>query len=178
MALGKVLGTIAGGALVNKNVRNAVFGKGGKMKQVGNLSPEQQQLMELITEGLTTGEGSLGGLFGDFDKESFESGVTKPAIKQFQEEILPMLQEKFISGNQVQGSGMRRAQMRAGTDLQEKLAALTYQAQQQQQQNKLSGLQTALGTRAIENVYKPGTQGLLGGVAQGAGPAFGKYIAG
>lgn len=177
-----VLGAILGGGLFNKGFRNTLFGKKGKMKQISNLTPEQQQLMSLITEGLASGEGALGDLFGDFDKETFEEGVISPEIKHFKEVILPNLQEKFIAGNQVAGSGMRRAQLGAATDLQERLAKLTYQAQQQQNQNKLAGLQTGLGTQAIQNVYRPGTSGILGGflqgAGQGAGAAAGKFIAG
>lgn len=180
--MANVLGAVAGGGIFNKNFRNSLFGKSGKMKQLSNLTPEQQQLMSLLTEGLSTGEGPLSDLFGSFNKASFDEGVVKPQLKQFQEEILPILQEKFIAGNQVGGSGMQRAQMRAATDLQSKLAALTYAAQQNQQQNRLAGLQAGLGTRAMENVYQPGKQGLLGGFLQGAGQSAGKaigsYIAG
>lgn len=182
MAVGKALAAIAGGGIFNKGFRNTLFGKKGKMKQESTLTPEQQELMSLITEGLASGEGALGELFGDFDPDSFEKGITKPALKNFQDEILPLIQEKFIGGNQVGGSGMRRGQLKAGSDLQERLAALTYQAQQQQNQNKMAGLQTGLGVRGVENIYRPGTSGILGGflqgAGQGAGQGIGKYIAG
>lgn len=154
-------------------------GTKGKIKKTGTLTPEQEQLMQLINQGLTSGEGPFGELFGDFDQQKFEEGVSKPAMKNFQEEILPQLQEKFIAGNQVLGSGMRRGQLKAGVDLQDKLAQLMYGAQKDQTQNKLQGLQTMLGTKGVENIYKPGTkgagQGMLEGVAQGAGQALGSW---
>lgn len=159
-----------------------LFGKKGKSKQLSTQTPEQEELLKLITEGLTSGEGPLKDLFGDFDAAAFEKGVSQPALKQFQDEILPQLQEKFIAGNQVLGSGLQRAQAKEATDLQSKLAELMYNAQNQQKQNKLQGVQTALGTKATENIYKPGTEGLVQGavkgLAQGAGNAAGLAIAG
>lgn len=151
-----------------------LFGKKDKIKKAGTLTPEQEQLMELINEGLTKGTGAFGGLFGDFDKGAFDEGVTKPAMQNFQENILPQIQEKFIAGNQVLGSGMRRGQLKAAGDLQTQLASLMYQAQQDQQKNKLAGLQTQLGTKGFENIYKQGTTGAVQGFVQGAGQGLGQ----
>lgn len=151
-----------------------LFGKKDKVKQVSTLTPDQQQLMSLISEGLTSGEGPLKDLFGGFDEQAFQEGVSKPALKMFQDEILPQIQEKFIAGNQVLGSGMRRAQLKAGTDLQSKLAQLMYEAQQNQQKNKLAGINSILGTKGFENIYKQGTTGAVQGLAQGAGQGIGQ----
>ncbi|MDE2106823.1 MAG: hypothetical protein KGL39_56935 [Patescibacteria group bacterium] len=159
-----------------------LFGSKDKIKKAGTLTPEQQELIALINEGLTKGTGAFGGLFGDFDQKGFEEGVTKPALQNFQENILPQIQEKFIAGNQVLGSGMRRGQLKAGTDLQTQLAQLLYNAKQEQQKNKLAGIQNVLGTKGIENIYKQGTtgavQGFIQGAGQGLGQAAGTAIAG
>lgn len=156
------------------NVGEFLFGSKGKAKKLSKLSTEQDELMKLIKQGLESGEGPLKDLFGQFDPAAFEAGVSKPALKQFQDEILPQLQEKFIAGNQVLGGGFQRAQMKAGTDLQSRLAELMYQAQNQQKQSRLSGLNTALGKEATENIYKPGTQGAVQGFVQGVGEGAGK----
>lgn len=157
-------------------------GTKGKIKSASTQTPEQEQLLKLITEGITSGEGPLKDIFGEFDPAAFEAGVSKPALQQFQDEILPLLQEKFIRGNQVGGSGFQRAGAKAATDLQSKLAELMYNAQNQQKQNKMQGINTALGTKATENIYKPGTegavQGFIKGVGQGVGNAAGAAIAG
>lgn len=165
-----------------KKYDEILFGKKGKNKQLTLQTPEQQELLKLIYEGLSSGEGPLKDIFGGFNAEEFEKGVSQPALKNFQENVLPQLQEKYIANNQFGSSGRRRAELRAGTDLQSNLAQLMYQAQQQGKQNKLQGLNTALGTKAFENLYKPGTEGLLHGAAkgfaQGAGNAAGAAIAG
>lgn len=154
-------------------ISDILFGKKPKLKQVSTLSPEQQQLMKLITEGLSKGEGAFKDLFGGFDKGAFDAGVTQPALQNFKENILPMVQEKFIAGNQVGGTGMQRGMLREGGNLQARLAEMMYQAQQAQKQNQFGGLQTALGTRPFENVYKSGTTGIaqkfLGGLSPGLG---------
>lgn len=154
-------------------LNEALFGTKGKTKKLTTQTPEQEALLKLINEGLTSGEGPLKDIFGDFDPAAFEAGVSKPAIQQFQDEILPMLQEKFIAGNQVGGSGMQRAGAKAATDLQSKLAQLMYEAQNQQKQNKISGVNTALGTKSFENIYKPGTEGAVQGFVKGAGQGLG-----
>lgn len=159
-----------------------LFGKKDKVKQAGTLTPEQEQLMKLISEGLTSGSGPFADIFGGFNKKEFEEGVTQPALKNFQENVLPMIQEKFIAGNQVLGSGMRQGQLKAATDLQSQLAQLMYEAQQGAKGNKLSGLQALLGTKGFENIYKQGKTGavpaLLQGAGQAAGQAAGAAIAG
>lgn len=174
--IGTGLGALGGGLL-------GLFGgnagkKSEKTKQLPTQTKEQQQLAKLINAGLVSGKGPFAELFGDFNQEKFDQGVTQPALKNFQENILPQLQEKFIAGNQVLGSGMRNAQVKAATDLQSQLAALMYQAQQQQQQNKLAGIQSALGNRGVENVTKGGTKGAGESFLQGLTPELGKVLGG
>src|ERR1700761_6084707 len=113
-----------------------LFGKKDKVKQAKTTNPMQDQLLALISEGLSKGEGALADIFGGFDEAAFNEGVTQPALKNFKENILPQLQEKFIANNQVLGTGFQNAQAKAGADLQSKLAQLMYNAQQDQKQNR------------------------------------------
>jgi hypothetical protein len=163
-------------------LNEVLFGKKDKAKQLKTTTPDQDMIMKLIRQGLAKGEGPFADLFGGFDKEAFEQGVNQPALKNFQDNILPQLQEKFIAGNQVLGSGMRNAQTKAATDLQSQLAALMYQAQQGQQANRLSGINSLLGKQGVENIYKKGNEGLIPGVAkgfaEGAGNAAGTAVVG
>jgi hypothetical protein len=165
----------------SKGVKEFLFGTKGKHKSLPTLTEGQQGLMDLIIEGLTSGEGPLKDVFGKFNKQEFDEGVSQPALKQFQEKILPSIREPF-SGNGTISSGRRRAEFGAATDLQDRLAQLMYQAQQTQKGNQIQGVNTALGTKAFENTYKPGTQGAVQSFLQGAGNFLGKaggsYIAG
>lgn len=155
------------------SLKEFLIGKKGKVKKAGTLSPEQEQLSKLITEGLANGTGPLADIFG-FNEENFQKGVEQPALKNFQENILPQIQEKFIAGNQVLGSGMRRGQLKAATDLQSQLSQLRYGAQNQALQNKLTGINSLLGTRAVENIYAPSSQGIVQGFVKGAGQGLGQ----
>lgn len=159
-----------------------LFGGKDKIKKAGTLTPEQEKLMALITEGLEKGTGAFGDIFGQFNENEFNEAVKKPALQEFQDTILPQLNEKFIAGNQVLGSGMRRGQLKASTDLQTKLAQLMYEAKQKKQDQRLAGAQTALGVKGTENIYKQGTKGVVPGfvegVGQGVGQAAGKAMVG
>lgn len=159
-----------------------LFGSKGKNKKLDTKTKEQQDLLKLISDGLSGGDNALSDLFGQFDQEGFNEGVSKPALKQFQDQILPMINEKYIANNQALSGARQKAQVQGATDLQSKLAELMYGAQNQQKQNRLQGLNTALGTNTFENVYKPGTegavQGFVKGVGNGLGNAAGTAIAG
>lgn len=176
--MGGLLTSFAGGGIFNKKFRKKagdfLLGTEDKTEQLSTLDKNQQQLMDLIMQGLQSGEGPLADLFGKFNEEEFNKGVKNPALKSFTEEILPQLNEKFIAGGQVGGSGMQRAQTRAATDLQSKLSELMYGAQQKQKENQIAGVNATLGKPTVENIYKQGQTGALQGFAQGAGNAFGK----
>lgn len=155
-------------------------GRKAKNKKVDLLTPEQKELQALIQQGLTKGEGPFADIYGEFNQEEFDKGVVNPAMKNFQENILPMIQEKFISGNAALGSGMQRAQVKGASDLQSQLAQLMYQAQQQQKQGRQQGVQQTMSTREFENMYQPRTvgmgEGMLQGFTEGASKAAGKYV--
>jgi hypothetical protein len=155
----------------------AFFNTKGGFKAVPTLDKNQQALMKYIKEGLENGTGPFAEIFGKFNAEDFNKGVTQPSLKNFKENILPVISEKFIAGNQVLGSGHRRGQLKAGVDLQSDIDKLMYQAQQDKEKQRLQGLQTALGVKTHENVYQPGEQGwgtsLLTGALTAAGTAIG-----
>lgn len=162
-------------------LKEILGGTKGKNKKLKTISDAQQQLKDLINQGLISGEGPLRDIFGGFNEQEFQQGLVDPALKNFKENILPQIQEKFIAGNQVLGSGMRRGQARAANQLQSDINQLRYNAQQQQKQNRIAGINQAL-TQETENVYKPATKGLwqgaVEGLASGAGSAAGAAVAG
>lgn len=140
-----------------------------KSKTLSTLSKEQQELTKLIRQGLESGEGPFADIFGAFNPESFKKGVSDPAMKQFTDEILPQLHEQYIAGNQGLSTARGEAATKAGTDLQSKLAALMYQAQQQQGQNRMSGVNQLYRKQAVENIVQQPAQG-GGGLSSFLGP--------
>jgi hypothetical protein len=150
------------------SLKKFLFGTKDKIKKKTTITPEQEELKKLINEGLISGSGPLSDIFGSFNEKEFQEGVANPAMKHFRESILPQLQEKFVANGQSFGSGHQNAELKAGSDLQSQLSQLMYQAQQQQKQNKIAGVQTALAGKDFENIIKPGTSGALPAFAQGA----------
>jgi hypothetical protein len=135
----------------------------------------QRKLDKYIYQGLK-GHGPYKDLFGKFNKEKFEEGVSKPALEKFQTETLPELQEKFSGGNAVAGSGFRRANIKAKTNFQKELAGLMYNAQNDHEKNRLSGMQMLGGGNArLENIYEnPGQT--ASGAAANNNSEYGKII--
>jgi hypothetical protein len=149
-----------------------------KVTQATLKTKDQTQLMKAITDALTSGSGPLADIFGKFDEGAFNKGVTEPAMKNFQERILPQLQEQFAGGGR--GSGQRDAQLRAGTDLQSQLAQLMYGAQNQQAQNRIAGVQNQVGQNTFENIVqqpKPKTD-IWSGIIKGLGTAGAGFLGG
>lgn len=153
-----------------------LFGKKDRVKKRSVLSDEQEQLQQLIMQGLESGEGPFADIFGGFNQAEFEKGVTQPALQNFKENILPMINEKFIGANQVGGSGMQKAQMKGATDLQSALARLMYDAQQQQKQQRAQGVSGLYNRQAIENEYQKGHPGALAEFGTELFKAAGKRI--
>lgn len=159
-----------------------LFGKKDKIKKTGLQTPEQEQLTKLIIDSLQTGQGPFSDLFKEFDQGAFEEGVSKPALQNFQENILPLLQEKF-TGSGYQGTPTAARELgKAGQGLQSTLANLLYQAKTQHGQNaanaKLSLANTALNVRPYENIYKQGSKGIVPGFIEGVGNGLGQAAGG
>jgi len=171
---GTAIGGLGGAALGLFSGGGKKKEKEGKLQQLPLLSKSQQEMLALIKEGVVSGQGPFGELYGKFNPEAFDKGVSQPALKNFQENILPQLQEKFIGGNQLLGSGFRRGALKAGTDLQSELAKLMYQAQEGQKQNQLSGVNSLLGAREFENLYEKPQKSPTSSFLQGAAGALGQ----
>jgi len=122
--------------------------------------------------------------------ETFQQAVAKPAIQQFQEQIAPGIQERFIGAGAGRSSAGMRALGTAGERLQEtlsgQLAQQLQQGEQFSQQAQLQALMNALGlglrTPTFENVQIPGQQSTLGTLApfalQALGTAAGGFLGG
>lgn len=160
------------------SLKETILGTKGKLKTAKATSPLQDQLLELIRQGLESGEGPFAEMFGSFNEQSFNQGVRNPALKNLQEQTIPGILEKYGGGGMRGGSGMRNALTKAGVDLESQLAQLQYGAQQQQTQNRLQGLNLGLGTQQVQNFYKPGTEGLLQSFSKGAGEGLGRMGSG
>ena len=172
------------------SLRDSLFGTKGEFKQTPTLTPEQQQLFSQLI-GRLGGQGGQQGqmgqgldlisqLFGG--NQQFLEQMQAPALRQFQEQIVPGIAEQFSgAGSGAQGSSsFAQALGGAGADLTERLAGQRAEMGAQAQQGGLQALMQMLGMAQqpqFANAYQPGQAGglgsLLGGVGQGFGGMFG-----
>lgn len=168
-----------------------LFGSRDQTKQLPTLDPSQRQGLQGILSQLTS-MGQPGGAYSG--AQNYLSGILNgdpnafaefeaPYRREFESRTMPMIAERFAGLNPMGGglssSGFGQALGGAGADLQAKLAGLhgalrqNASGQAMGQFNNLANL--GLGTRSFENVYQPGSTGLIGGAATGAAQGLGQF---
>ena len=177
-------------------------GSGAGVKTASTLTPEQAallkqqtQLAQQYTPGIYAQMNQMAlnpeNTYNrsQADIESFyQDTMANPAMYAFQNELVPQLSEQY--GGKFHSSAKTKTLGRAFSDLQNQLSQqrgnLFYnellQSQQGQenalarQMQALSGMggmmQGSLGTRAFENMYSQGGQGLIGQINQAMTPAL------
>lgn len=165
--------------LGTKTGRNFLFGqRGGFQKPQETLSPEQKQLrdtlLQLSGQGTQDAFGYLQSILSD-QPEAFNA-FEAPIRRQFEQEIVPGLAERFGAGagsaGALSSSSLNRSLSQAGRDLSTNLAGLRAGLKDQ----AIGRLQGFLGTGltpTLQQVYRPETGGFFGGISQGVGQAGG-----
>jgi len=153
--------------------KEALFGSPGQIQSMPSFSPEQQQLLGQLVGGL--GGPMQGGLQNLMQMltgggEAFEA----PAMRQFQEQIVPGIAERFTG----MGEGSQRSSA-FGQQLGQAGAGLAENLAMQREGLKSQGLQQLMGMLGLgmqspfQYMQIPGQQGglgqLLGGLGTGAG---------
>jgi hypothetical protein len=172
-------------------------GRKERYQQVPTMTGQQQDFLSQLLGGL--GAGGLGG-------QGYEQSIQKllqilngspeafaayeaPMKRQFQEETMPNILERFSGSGARSSSGLQQTLAGAGEKLSENLASQRANLQQnaisQLLGNFLKQSQLGLGTKSFENVFRPGQQsglerllGGLGGIGNAAGQAFGSGMGG
>jgi hypothetical protein len=133
------------------------------------MSPQQQSALKQVLSALGGPGGGLEyymNILGN-NPEAF-AALEAPMMRQFNEQIVPGLAERFSAVGGQRSSAFPQALSQAGADLSERLSAQRHQLRGQAASQLLN---TGLGARPFENVYKQGSPGLLGYAAQGLGGA-------
>ncbi len=162
-----------------KSIGNFLTGTPGKMRQVSNLRPEQEGLYNQLQQaGQQQGAGGAFGTSADYyrnllsDNSQDQNAFAAPALRQYNEDIVPKLSEQFagMGAGGLSSSGFRNAQVQGATDLSERLGAIRAQLRQSGAQ----GLQN-IGQAGLQNFssmyQQPGTEGFLSSIAPAVGGA-------
>lgn len=182
--IGTGIGAIAGGAA-------GLFGskkpKKQKAKRVSTFNPQQQQLYKQYVDSLR-GSGPFADLYNynaEGANQNFDANVSRPANRNFRENIVPQITGQFRSGNIQNSSYTGEALSRAGRDVQENLDAqrsnMQFEGQQNANANKINSINSLLNmqTFAYQRPQEktPGTiDQILGAVAPQAGEWFADYL--
>lgn len=135
------------------------------------LSEPQKQIYGLLQQAL----------MGQLQPQTDER-FSAPYLRQFQEQIVPQLAERFagLGAGSQSSSAFQQALGSSGADLAERLASLNVGQQLQREQMGLSGLQNLLGvqTRGLVQKSRPWWQELLLGASGGLGSSLGGSLFG
>lgn len=186
---------------------DALFGTEAKLKKFDTMTKKQQKMTDKILDRVR---------FSDFDisknklykqGQEFLQGIMKPGaldnlynqmeapmMRQFQEEIVPSIAERFSGMGAQSSSAFAQSMGQAGAGLQERLAALKgnliHQGTQQQLQAAQMGLgyaglpaqvsqnllSTGMGMQPFGYQNIPGQSGLMQGVAQALPALFAAFM--
>ncbi len=155
-----------------------LFGSAPKIKQLPTGTQAQTQFGGKDLIGLLQQMMSQGGGFNQanqYDQSLLQGGFgnqggaydqfSQPYLQQFEEQILPMISERFAGHGALSSSGFGQALGGAGAGLQSQLAQLFSQLQGQasgRQQNQFGNLSSlGLGYSPFAYHEKPGKQGAL-----------------
>ncbi len=177
-AAGGIIGGIAG-----------LFGskkKKKKPKRISTLDPQQQALYNDYV-GSIRGEGPFNDLY-NYDAEganqNFDQNVSRPAYRNFQENIIPGITGAYRQKNLMNSSYSADALAKEGRNVQENLDALRsnmqFQGQQNAQANKQNAINNILGTKTFDYQQPQAPGGgideILNKVAPQAGEWFANYL--
>lgn len=161
----------------------SLFGKPERNYQQSLLGQNQQPLLNQLL-GASQGRGA-GGAFGESadyyrsllgnNPEDFQA-FAAPELRRFQQDIIPDLAEQFSGYGGIGSSGFRNAATQAGTDLSERLASMRANLRGQGAAGLQNIGQLGLGPYN-ENIHRPETSGLVGGLFEGAGKSLGNFAA-
>lgn len=144
---------------------------------ISTFAPQQQQAFSQLLSMLN----GLGGQGTQYwqellsgSPEAFER-FEAPYRRQFNEQIVPGIAERFAGVGGLSSSGFQQALGRASTDLSERLASLREGMRSQVPGQAMSGLQNLLGmnTQAFLPKQMPFWQNLLLGLSGGVGQGLG-----
>ena len=149
----------------------------GGAKHTGNVSlltkEQKAGLSQLLGAGLGPGADALTSVLQGLDPEVmediFQTRYVDPAMKVFEQQLVPGLQQQFLDVGAGSSSALNQALAQGATDLSTMLGSQYGQFVQGQQQNALGGL------GLLSGLLQPGTfqpmiqqqQGLLGPLIQG-----------
>ncbi len=149
--------------------------RGNAPKETSNQRKQGHLIDKLM--GSLNGKGEYGDLF-KFDQDTFQKSFIDPAKARFNNQIAPMIQQKYAATGQVRGGGLQNELTQAGVDLDSMLNQYMFQAQEGAKGRQQSAIGQILGAGAGAPNEQTGGQAFLSGVGGGlSSDAFAQQLA-
>lgn len=170
-----------------KSLGNFFTGTPEKRENVSTLRPEQEGLYnQLVNAGKGAGAGGAFGQSSDYyrnllsDNPADLEAYTRPAMRQYNEDIIPGISEQFagMGSGGLSSSGFRNAQVQGGVDLAERIGQIRANLRQAGAAGLANIGQMGLNNYSQNMVTQPGTEGFLSQIGPAAGTAAGAFLGG
>lgn len=136
------------------------------MGQAELMTPEQKQFLNsLIGNVGPLAQQAFPGLLKGYDENLFQSGVVDPSMRQYQQQILPAIQQRFVDANAGSSSALNQALTQSAGDLSNVLAGQRINLQQSMSGQQLGALGQILGLLG-QRSFDPIVQGPQGGLVK------------
>jgi len=151
-----------------------MFGKKEKMQQVPTMTGQQNDILSQFLSQLQSGGNGM-----DYFQKILSGDTSqfeKPLMRQFNEQTIPGLAERFsgMGAGSQQSSAFGQQMGQAGAGLMEQLGAMRGGLQMQAAGGLQNALGMGLGAKSFENIFRPATQGFIGSMAPGLGSGIGQ----
>lgn len=141
------------------------------MGQANLMTPEQSNFLKSLITGLgPQAQQAFGGLLKGYDENEFQKGVVDPAMKTYNQSILPAIEQRFTDANAGNSSALNQALLSSSEDLSNTLAGQRINYQQMlggQQTNVLGQIMQLLNARQFDPIVQGPKEGLLKDIIQG-----------
>lgn len=150
---------------------------GAPPKQVGKvelMTPEQRRFLGGYLGNINPKMAArqTKGLLQGYDDDLFQSSIVDPAMKQYQEQILPSIQQRFVDSDSAASSALNQTLTQSAGDLSSVLASQKIDLQKSmsgQQLGALSVLLGLLGQKSFDPLVQGPTGGLLKDIISAGG---------
>lgn len=129
------------------------------------MTPEQKQFLNSLITGIgPQAMQAYPGLLQGYSEDLYQTGVVDPAMRQYEQQILPSIQQRFVDANAGSSSALNQALTQSAGDLSNILAGQKINLQQsmsQQQLGALGQILSLLNTRQFDPIVQGPQSGLL-----------------
>jgi len=140
------------------------------------MTPQQTEYLNLLMALGPEAQGSLLQLLSPYSEEMFQESIVAPAMQDYQQQLLPMLQQQFENANASSSSALNQALAQSAGDMSKLLSGQRLGLQQNMAQRQLGGLGvlgSALGARQFDPIVQGPQRGLAGDLIPAAASLFG-----